>query len=427
MLDSYEFVFNLKNVDAERWTEDTYYSAAWIGGNIGIVYNSRMFREHGWEVPVTTDGLLELCDDILDDEFYSTNKNSVGQRIEVVPFSYCLSDSYWMYVYPQWWAQYDGVQSYINFFKGEDINGTHTYEIANTDGRLEMLKLMDQLLGTYEMNGTEKVARSNVYCDPTLATRTFIDTQSTFLNAERARINTNGATTSAMMPNGDWLESEMSQNFESQIASGEIEFKMMKTPVISAIINHPACENSIENDAELEALVKAIDAGETALSSTEYGYDVTQSAYDKVKEARRLTFGNYNNNIYIPAFATAKELAKDFLKFYFSDEGIKIFAEATKGQNLPVEYDFTLVSNISAFYQSKFDVIDDVDNFIGIYDVYPAVYLGNLTMFPEYLPFESKFNVSSAADYLSPNKIFIDNYNAIKRLWPNIVKDAGLN
>ncbi len=425
MLNSYEETFNLKKTHGGDYTEDTYYTASWVGGNIGLVYNSKMFTEKNWNVPVTTDELLTLCDTILATQFTSTNKNSQGESIKVVPFGYCLADSYWTYVYHQWWAQYDGVKSYVNFYKGQNVDGVYTHMIANTTGRYEMIKLMDALLGTYkEENGT-KVARTNVYCDPTLATRTFIDTQSTFLNAEGARINTQGATTYAMMPNGDWLESEMSANFGEKMKNGELEFKMMKTPVISSIINHADCEGTISDDAELVALIKAIDNGSTELTGE--GYSVSEKAFNKIKEARNLTLGNWNNNIYIPSFATAKEAAKDFLKFYFSDEGIRIFSEATGGQNLPVEYDWSTINGVTKFYESKFDVISNVENYVGHYDVFPAIYLGGLVPFPEYLPFESKFNVSSEKDYLSPLTVFTDNFNSIQRSWANIVKDAGLN
>lgn len=423
MLDSYEKTFNLK--DGVKYTTDTYYSASWMGGNIGIVYNSKMFTTKGWTIPATTDELLALCDQILATSFTSTNKNSLGESIDIVPFGYCVADSYWTYVYHQWWAQYDGVQSYINFYKGQNLDGEYTYEIANTRGRLETIRLMDKLLGTYKKEGNQVVARSNVYCDPNLATRTFVDTQATFLNAEKARVNKNGATSYAMMPNGDWLESEMSANFGSQLASGEIEFKMMKTPVISTIINHADCEGTIADDAELKALIVAIDQGSTALSGE--GYSVSQKAYTKIKEARTLSLGNWQNNIYIPAFATAKENAKDFLKFFYSDEGVKIFADATNGQNLPVEYDWSTLKNVSTFYQSKFEVVNSTEVYVGEYDVYPAVFLGGLTSFPEYLPFESKFNVSSKNDYIDPDTVFIHNYNAIQRSWDNIIKDAGLN
>lgn len=423
MLPSFERFYNVK--DGKRFTEDAYYCAPWMGGLCGLVYNSKMFRTHGWTVPVTTDELIALSDTIIATPAYSTNKNSNGQEIKVAPFSFCLEDSYWSYVYQQWWAQYDGVEKYDNYFKGQDMSGNYTPEITASTGRLEMLKLLDSLIGTYKKEGSATVKRDNVYCDPSLNTRSFMDTQGTFLSAEGARINTNGATTSAMMPSGDWLENEMSANFSSQIESGEIEFRIMRTPVISAIRNHPDCEGTIESDAELSALTKAIDAGSTALSGE--GYDVSQKAYDKIREARTTVFANVKYSVYVPAFATAKQAAKEFLKYLYSDEGIKIFSEATDGQDLPFEFDWDSIEGVTDFQKSKFDVISSAEHYAIESDKYAVVYRGGHRSFRVYTPIESKFNVNSPNDYIDPETIFIENYNEIQRLWPQILLDAGVN
>lgn len=423
MFPAYEQFYNMK--DGEQFTEDTYYAAPWMASICGLVYNSKMFERYGWDIPVTTDELAKVSDAIISTDAKSTNKNSTGQDIDIAAFSYCLQDSYWSYVYLQWWAQYDGILKYNNFFDGKDENGVYTPAIGASDGRKEMLKVFDQLLGTYKKEGSNIVKRNNVYCDPTLSTRSFIDTQATFLGAEASRINTNGATTSAMMPNGDWLESEMYTNFGDMIERGEIAFKMLRTPVVSAIRNHPDCEGTIESDAELSALIKAIDAGNTALSGE--GYSVSQKAYDKIKEARNMSYVNTGFTAYVPAFATGKEAAKKFLKYLYSDEGLIAWTSATKGQSLPFTYEWNGIEGLSDFQKSKFNIIETSENFAISSDKSALVNRGGLQSFYAYTPFESKFNVSSKNDYLDPETIFIENYNEINRLWSNILTDAGIN
>lgn len=78
------------------------------------------------------------------------------------------------------------------------------------------------------------------------------------------------------MANGDWFDNEMRSFCEGlEQTQGYCDtVKLMKTPVISSIIDQTP---TIENDAELSALISAIDAGETALKGE--GYDVSQEGF----------------------------------------------------------------------------------------------------------------------------------------------------
>lgn len=421
MLDSYEEFYNVDS-DLDGQPDGNYYCAPWMGGFTGIIYNSKMFENYGWTVPVTTDELFELCEQIVATDAKSTNKNSVGDSIDIAPFSFCLEDSYWEYVYLQWWAQYDGIETFNNFFKGQDINGNYTADIAASQGRLKMLEVLDGVLGTYELVDGQKVKRDNVYCDPTLTTRSYIDTQSTFLNAEGARVNLNGATTSAMMPNGDWLENEMYTNFSDKIESGEVEFKMMKTPVISAITD----KLSFKDDADLRELIRWIDGGKAEAEKP--GFDFTDDDLKIVEEARGVGSSiGQRYSVYIPSFATAKEAAKDFLIFLYSDEGIRINALNSRGNDMPFTFDWSAVRNeLSTFENSKLDVLKSTTTYAFNADNHPMRYRGGVTSFKIYTPVEANFNVSSVMDYIDPQTIFIDNFSEFQRLWKTMVNDAGV-
>ena len=85
-----------------------------------------------------------------------------------------------------------------------------------------------------------------------------------------------------MMYNGSWLFNEMQLMFPN---GTDYDFKMMKVPVISAITDK--C-TTIENDAELAALVRAIDAGETDLAGD--GYEVNAADFARVSEARNFFY-----------------------------------------------------------------------------------------------------------------------------------------
>ncbi len=425
MYDDYEQFHNMK--DGVKWTEDTYYTAPVNTFNCGFVYNSKIFADKGFEVPSTTDELIALAKQINQEEFLSTNKNSPGQKISVKAFTFCRTDSYWQFMENLWWAQYDGYESFTSYFKGQDIDGNHNPVIAASDGRWYLIELLDELLGTYKKEGGQTVERSDaeIYCDPTTTGKSFIDSQATFLNGLGALKNDKGATTALIMPNGDWVENEMYVNFGEQIESGELEFKYMKTPVISAIIKHPDC-STIENDAELSALIEAIDNGSTALSGT--GYEVDQKAYDKIFEARTMETSHPENmTMMVPVYSNAKELAKKFLKFMYSDEALEIYAKTTRGQDFPFKFDYASVEGVSKFHQSRFEAMKNVTHYVAENAKSKVCHLGGLSAFMVYSPLVLNFNVSSERDYVDPTTVFIKNCQEIEGKWSSIMRDSGVD
>ena len=132
------------------------------------------------------------------------------------------------------------------------------------------------------------------------------------------------------MPNGDWLAQEAGSANSDPIV-------MIATPVISSVINQCA---TIDTDAELSALIDAIDAGSTALVGD--GYDVSQVDYDRIKEARNIVFSQASNHIaFSPVYANAKTLIKNFMLFITSDEGISIYQNNVTPGILPFKYNYT--------------------------------------------------------------------------------------
>lgn len=143
---------------------------------------------------------------------------------------------------------------------------------------------------------------------------------------QQTRFLNNGA---AMMPNGAWLENEM----EGAIAS-DMQLRLMKTPVISAI-RDVLPDKSVKDDAELSALVTYIDkvsSGEVAAPTGDTvsgtGFEVTMADYERVYTARNQMMGNQDRHgVILNKYSTAKDAAKEFLRFVFSDRGGQLFAE----------------------------------------------------------------------------------------------------
>lgn len=409
--DEYMAKYNLKG---------HYYTAPWMGGIDGIAYNATMFEKYGWEVPVTTDEMLALCDQILATKAYSTNKNSVGKEIKISPFVYSKEDSYWSNIILEWRAQYDGIDTFRNFFQGLNAKGEYNADLVTSQGVLASMKVLDSLIGTYNADGS---AREKVYTDPNLASRTYIDTQATFLNAEGARVNDLGSTTAAMMPIGDWIENEMYSNYGDKLASGELAVKMMKTPIISAITD----KLSFKGDDKLSELVKWIDGGKQGAQPT----FATDADVETVEAARNMAGSSTGNGhvILVPAYTSSPELVKEFLRFFYSDEGITIFSNAGHGVDLPLNFDYSTIENASTLQKSKFEILSSTTRVIRSAK-HPITFRANLMPYVNITSMgslESMFNVSSQRDYRTPEDIFQKNYQEVARRWATMMEDAGLN
>ena len=142
--------------------------------------------------------------------------------------------------------------------------------------------------------------------------------------------------------------------------------KMMKTPIICSIIEK--C-TTIENDAELSALVKAIDAGSKSLTGT--GYDVNQKDFDKISEARSIVCSVGPAQSVIPAYAKGKEIAIDFLRFMATDRGIVEYAKGTNGSTLDFYFDLQEASpevydTLSPFHKERIAYMSNKEQPINI-------------------------------------------------------------
>lgn len=280
------------------------YMMPYAGGLIGLAYNADIINGSDFVVPKTTNELVKLTADL--------------KAEKQTPFIHFTGGGYWMDIVRCWAGQYETMAG----MHDRTLNPTLEKLTTKDSGMYRALQVMEKLIG----DTTNLYKGSN-----TLA---FTDAQTYFLENK-----------AVMMANGAWMENEMNENYEP----GEKNFAMMKAPVLSSIIEK--CP-SIENDAELSALVEAIDFELPVLEGA--AYSVTQEDYDRVKEAR--SYLNHNaagHGMVIPSYSNAVEAAKEFVKFYYSDEAIQIFEETTKshhvarysGENLTDRTDFSNWAN----------------------------------------------------------------------------------
>ena len=375
-----------------------YYAVQWCDTVFSLVRNLDVWKSN-WVVPNTTDELLALSAQMKSEGYY--------------PFIWSSQASYWWSVANLWVTQYQGYEDMYGDYgfwncyeEGATEDSTISPEMWIRDGIYYGLDVLDNL-----------VKASNGYQHPLSTTVDFTTAQGYFLTPSQKI---------AMMANGDWLYKEMSKNYSSA------NIEMIATPVVSAIINHPACEGTIENDAELSALIKAIDTGSTALSGE--GYEVSQSAFDKVEEARHMytPATNMNHVMVSPSYSDSLDIVKQFYLYLASDDGLSTFASSSGGFQLCFDTSERVkqasLSTANSFVKSSLKLKETSASCawpvytsrlfsVGGMAINPVIETGY--QFPELI-----FALDGSG-YMSANDLYLLNYENAKAKWSVYLETAG--
>ncbi len=378
MNDSY--VDSNRYIDVTGALDDSYYMTSWAGGMNSIIYNASIFEEKGYAVPNTTKELEALC------AKYKQDTNGGG---------YCFiqsnGDDYWMYLFPIWWAQYEGIDNYLDFWNGIS-GGRYSTDIFNQMGR-------QYSLGVYQ----DLLAYSKAYVDLQSAVQGFMPVQTMFLQGQ-----------ALMHVNGDWFSSEMQTMMDSIKAQGGVvpELKTMRLPIISALGTKLGI-----TDEELSAAVSYVDktaGGESvekpALNSSKN--ITTDEVISTVREARGIVHSvGTGHTAVIPSYATAKNAAVDFLRFMATDKGLEIYMRATGGAALPFDFDLSdsLYNELTSLHKSKMDYFQSS---LDIYTlpsdtIFPLARFGDLKPFVNaryYSNFTAQNVAKTPEDYMKETK-----------------------
>lgn len=403
MLSSYVSSNAYNDIDATE--EAQYYSMSYASGMTGIIYNENVLTNLGLEVPKTTDELKAVMAEIK-----ALKDNSQGKYSNGYSFLTYGASAYANYLADIWWAQYEGAGEYANFFQGVDSEtNSISPEIFKQQGRLESLKVLEEIY-TYN-NG-------NVWINPNSGRSAYLETQTALLRG-------NGV----FMANGDWFDNEMEETRKGliEVVGRADTIKMMKTPVISSIINKTP---TILDDATLSAVIEAIDNGQTSYEG------VSEDDFAIIQDARLVVYSiGPNHTSVIPSYAAGKEVAVDFLRFLATDKGNDIYISATKGATLPFKYDLKeknaeLYNSISPFQQeiiSYFNESTQEVNILPSPSSFPLVRFGTLKPFASLGNTVGYYFTSNAK---TANTIFNDDYkywteNGNSR-WNNCLSSAGI-
>jgi ABC-type glycerol-3-phosphate transport system substrate-binding protein len=314
------------------------YNLTYGGGIVGIYYNKAMFKEQGIKVtPRTTDELVEVCDTL-----YSA---------DIPAFCHFKDIGYWEdNMVPVFFTQYNGLDYVLNNFFGctdEEGNSPSKKVFTTEDGRYEALKVFEGVITPeYTMEGSSSYDHTTV--------------QTMWLTGD-----------ACMMVNGTWITSEMSS------VSDMKDFALMRTPVISSIVNNLS---TVKSDKELKAVISAIDSvteGEKEESTYKQGdsyvvdeLTVSEADWIAIRNARNtMSLNAAGNSAFIPTYSDNIDGAKQFLKYMYSDEGYKIYTE-TLQQTLPLtlskgEVDMSKWTEIA---QQQAHMFDTTEQYISLHN-----------------------------------------------------------
>ncbi len=326
-----------------------------------LLYNETLLSQLGFtEIPVTTDELVNILKGVKD-------KNGAAPYAHTYALTGCYEANYWKNAFVLWWAQYQGIEGYTNFYNGVS-EGRRSKDIFKQEGRLKSLEAMDEMLNGH-----------NGYMNPSAGVYSFMEAQTNFLMGD-----------GLFYMCGDWFDYEMRAISPGLKSTYDYEIRAMRMPVISSLRNKTA----IESDEKFAEVIRAVDGGAT-------GFDgVSAKDFALIKNARALNdFGGGLLNAVIPAYATAKDLAKDFLRYLATDDANAIFTGTTKGANLGFKYDVKtkapdVYAQMSLVERDKYEVLTQSNlRFLPAAEAFPLAYKGGLIPLKaiEYNSYESVF------------------------------------
>lgn len=328
--------------DNEKY-QNKYYAVPSSSGPCSLILNvtalNASLGEGNWREPRTTDEFFELCDAIVAAN-KSVSVQGVSHRIYPFIFSGLKGIDYVRYLYNHWIIQYSGKEAWdgISTFK---INGEYKKEAFQPEGKKIAWKIMEKV---FKRDGS--AANSPyLYADPESSGLEFNVAQKYFIQGR-----------ACMFVTGDWLEREMEGTTEASS-----EMRMIRTPMVSDLSEKLEADYGVslgstheQKDAKLREMVTAADAGESGVDG------VSDEVFAYVNKARKYVFSIGNQMVgFVPSATLNYDLAIDFLRFMYSDEGIQIVLNESKSY-LPVRnpQNYTL-ANGSNFIKSTHKFLID--------------------------------------------------------------------
>lgn len=389
------------NIDG---SEGKYYMIPWTASVEGLIVNKDVLAKYEiTQLPRTTNEWEEILDIIKAGK--TANGGVVVPKDRVAGAITCANNSaYWEFVWPTWWAQYEGIENYENYYackpQGAQERYVPTTDALDQEGKLLSMKELDRFLN-----------KTNGYMDPSCVNRDHLQTQVDFLDGK-----------SAFIPSGAWIESETAVDFYKE--GKNVNFEYMKTPVTSYLGTKLGIE-----DEELREAIDYCD-GITTTKPTFNGKTEAQSEtiLNEIGKARGIVASGLTsqNKIMMPSYTKQKEEAYQFVLFYASPEGQEILMK----HGIPSAFNHSLESYdaFSKFNQSVFNVLDRSDTTLLINGFrYPLVYKAGLTATAHRVLTSAQkgFETVMYEGKKTPQTLYNEELDYYKAKWSQFLLNAG--
>ncbi len=371
-----------------KW-RGTMFTLPWAEASTGLFVNKSVLDKYHVDIPLTSKELTAAVETI-----YAQGKDNGN-----FPFSWGGQNAagYWQYLYETWFAQYSGVERFNRFMNCDPGDGKiveEGYKVYEDVGILKGLQGMFEILDLkYSPAGSR--------------TMTHTEAQTEFITGK-----------TAFMCDGDWVLNEMKEYYYDKAK----DILMIGAPILSSI-----GEEIGITDGQLHTLVENIDAHKTNAEIKAVIPSLTDSNIEWVRNARSVhdTIG-IGHNIIIPSYADAKEAAKLFVRFLYSNDGCRIFRNFANA-NLPLSY-VTGEGDKDTPFQQSLDKVRNYDNpqivtnvapFNGVRTTpTPPILMFNYSSWATpYTFLYIMLDKNNSSPTLSPEKIFEDEKNYVRGKW----------
>lgn len=395
------------------FTDGKQYSIPYTSGTVGLLYNKTKWdatnaklKQAGQDelvLPKTTDEMFTLFDRMKETEVKNASDGAYA-------FSYSGVDSYMHFLFNSLWPQYLGEVGASNFLEGKDENGVYTADIYKSDARKY----------AYEIVGA-MIEKDNKYVSPNDLSKQYNQEQEEFLKGS-----------AFFSCNGDWLERETAK----KIKPGEADVVMLRTPVMSKIVNHPTVSGDFtgtatQKDAKLSAIIDFIDENYIEKDGAPSEADATtlEISLDTLKfihHARLARHTLIDFVAVIPEFSNELQETKDFLKFMYSKQGQDIVLQNTYGCAAPMTIDYSQMDywQTATYYsKTRLELISKSVSYGNAY-CYPMQYLASIRLYPDGNGIATHFGGDTPGD---AEGILMDEYKKYRDTWEDKMAAAGVS
>ena len=305
-----------------KW-QGSMFTLPWANAMTGLFVNPSVLERYNIDMPLTSNEFIAAI------EMIATQ----GKNDGIYPWSWGGDNAagYWSFLYETWFGQYSGQKKFYDFVKCDPGDGTikqNGYKVYEDTGILESLNAMFGVLDlSYSSNGS--------------ASKKHMEAQTEFVTGK-----------SAFMCDGDWVLNEMKRDYFDTAKN----VKMIGVPILSSI----GTEIGI-TDSELHTLVEMIDQHKTNSEIKTVLPSLDDTKIARVYNARCIydSIGG-SHTIVVPSYSDAKDVAKLFIRYLYSNDGCRVFRNSTYS-NLPIKYQKQDGDTNTPFQQSL-DQIQSYDN-----------------------------------------------------------------